>query len=128
MAGISSYGAYVPPHRLSLDALSGRTPRDGGPEKAVAWNDEDSVTMAVAAGANCLAGFSRERVDAVYFASTSYPFREKQGAALIARALDLGRELQATDYSNSLRAGTTALRAAADAIDAGSATCVLVIA
>lgn len=128
MAGISSYGAYVPPHRLSLDALSGRAPRDGGPEKAVAWNDEDSVTMAVAAGADCLAGFSRERVDALYFASTSYPFREKQGAALIARALDLGRELQATDYSNSLRAGTTALRAAADAVDAGSATCVLVIA
>jgi 3-hydroxy-3-methylglutaryl CoA synthase len=128
MAGISSYGAYIPPHRLSLDALSGRAPLDGGPEKAVAWNDEDSVTMAVAAGVDCLAGFDRKLVDAVYFASTSYPFREKQGAALIARALDLGRELQATDYSNSLRAGTTALRAAADAIDAGSATCVLVIA
>jgi len=128
MSGITSYGAYIPQHRLPLGAIGGRRAKQGGPEKAVAWNDEDCVTMAVAAAVNCLRGFDRERVDAVYFASTSYAFREKQGAALIARALDLRRDLRCADYANSLRAGTAALRAAADAVAAGSARSVLVIA
>jgi len=128
MVGIASYGAYIPPHRLSLGAIGGRPARDGGPEKAVAWNDEDSVTMAVSAAVNCLRDLDRQRVDAVYFASTSYAFREKQAAALVARALDLRRDLHCADFASSLRAGTTALRAAADAVAAGSARCVLVVA
>lgn len=128
MVGITSYGAYVPAHRLSLGALGGRTPREAGPEKAVAWADEDAITMAVEAGACCLRGVDRARVDALYFASTSHPFREKQGAALIARALDLRRDLRTADHASSLRAGTDALRAAVDAVAAGSARCVLVVA
>lgn len=127
MIGITSYGAYVPPTRLALGAIGGREPREGGPEKAVAWNDEDSVTMGVTAAVNCLRGFDRTIVDSILFASTTYPFREKQGAALIARALDLRREIQAVDVSSSLRAGTGALRAAADSVAAGSARSVLVV-
>jgi hydroxymethylglutaryl-CoA synthase len=128
MIGITSSGAYIPPTRLPLALLGGRPPREGGPEKAVAWNDEDSVTMAVAAGLNCLRGFDRATVDSLLFASTSYAFREKQAAALIARALDLRRDVQTADYGGSLRAGTTALRSAVDAVTAGSARNVLVIA
>lgn len=128
MIGIASFGAYVPSHRLPLGAIGGRTAREGGPEKAVAWHDEDCVTMAVAAAVECLRDLDRGRVDAVHFASTTYPFREKQAAALVARALDLRRDLQGIDFGSSLRAGTSALRAAADAVAAGSAHCVLVIA
>jgi len=128
MVGIASYGAYIPRHRLPLGAIGGREAKEGSPEKAVAWNDEDSVTMAVSAALNCLRDFDRQRVDALYFASTTYAFREKQAAALIARALDLRRDLQCADFASSLRAGTTALRAATDAVAAGSAKCVLVIA
>lgn len=127
-AGIQSYGAYVPPTRLALGALGGRPAKDGGPERAVAWNDEDAVTMAASAAVNCLRGFQRESVDALFFASTTYPFREKQGAAFLARALDLGREVRTSDFSGSLRAGLDALRAAADAVAAGSARRVLVVA
>jgi 3-hydroxy-3-methylglutaryl CoA synthase len=130
MIGISSYGAYVPPTRLPLAVLGGQAataPADG-PEKAVAWNDEDSVTMAVAAAIECLRGFDRAQVDAVLFASTTYSFREKQAAALVARALDLRRDVQTADFSGSLRAGTTALRSASDAVAAGSASTVLVVA
>jgi 3-hydroxy-3-methylglutaryl CoA synthase len=36
--------------------------------------------MAVTAAIDCLTGVARDSVDAVYFASTSYPLREKQGA------------------------------------------------
>ena len=130
MIGITSYGVYVPPTRLSLAAIGGRPPKaaESGPEKAVAWNDEDSVTMGVSAAVNCLRGFDRASVDGLLFASTTYAFKEKQAAALIARALDLRRDLRTADYSGSLRAGITALRGAVDAVAAGSAHCVLVIA
>jgi len=120
MVGITSYGAYVPMLRLPLG-------KPGGPEKAVANWDEDAVTMAVAAAVDCLKGIDRASVDGVVFASTSYPFKEKQGAAIIARALDLRRDVLTADLGDSLRAGTTALRTAVDAVKAGSATRVLVV-
>jgi 3-hydroxy-3-methylglutaryl CoA synthase len=126
--GILSYGAYVPPTRLSLAALGGRLAKEGGPEKAVAWFDEDSVTLAVAAAVECLRGFDRGSLDAVLFASTTSPFREKQAAALVARALDLRRDVRTADLAGSLRAGTRALENAADAVKAGSARRVLVVA
>lgn len=128
MIGILSTGAYIPPTRLPLTAPSGRPAREGGPEKAVAWNDEDSVTMGVSAAVHCLGDLPREQVDGLLFASTSHPFKEKQASALIARALDLRRDVQTADHAGSLRAGTAALRAAIDAVTAGSARCVLVIA
>lgn len=128
MAGIASYGAYVPPTRLPLALIGGRAATDGGPEKAVAWNDEDAVTMAMAAAIACLRGLDRNKIDGVVFASTSHPFQEKQGAALIARALDLRRDVRTADQGGSLRAGTGALRAALDAVQAGSARNVLVVA
>ncbi len=128
MARIISYGAYVPPTRLALATLAGRPPKQGGPEKAVAWHDEDAVTMAVTAAINCLRGFDRDTLDGVIFACTSYPFGEKQGAAFLARCLDLSREVRTADISGSLRAGTNALLAAVDAVEAGSAKRVLVVA
>ena len=130
MAGIASFAAYVPRWRLPLAAIAGggREVREGGPEKAVAYFDEDSATMAVAAAVNCLAGFDRARVDGLLFASTTYPYKEKQGASLIAKALDLRRDLWTADLGGSLRAGTGALRAALDAVRAGSAANVLVVA
>lgn len=127
-AGIASYGAYIPITRLPLAALSGRPAKEGGPEKAVAYSDEDSVTLAVAAAVDCLRGFERSQIDGVYFASTTYPLREKQAASLIAKALDLRRDVKTADFSGSLRAGTTALLAALDAVAAGSARQLLVIA
>jgi 3-hydroxy-3-methylglutaryl CoA synthase len=128
MIGISQYGAYVPPTRLALRALGGGSTEGGGPEKAVAWNDEDAITMAVAAGRNCLRGTDRQEIDGLIFASTSHAFSEKQGAALIARALSLRRDVQTTDLGSSTRSGLSALRAAFDAVRAGSCRQVLVIA
>ncbi|HYR97291.1 MAG TPA: 3-oxoacyl-[acyl-carrier-protein] synthase III C-terminal domain-containing protein [Candidatus Binatus sp.] len=126
MVGITSYGAYIPMLRLSVGAIAGGKP--GGPEKAVANWDEDAITMAVAAAVDCLRGIERGSVDGVLFASTSYPFKEKQGAAMVARALDLRRDVVTADVGDSLRAGTTALRSAVDAVKAGSARRVLVVA
>ena len=128
MPGIASYGAYVPLTRLPLAMIAGRPAQEDGPEKAVAYYDEDAVTMAVAAAIDCLGDLDRGAVDGVLFASTTYPLREKQGAALIAKALDLRRDVSTADHAGSLRAGTAALESALHSIAAGGARNVLVVA
>ena len=130
MVGIRSFGAYIPMCRLQFAAIAsgGRKVAGGGGEKAVAYFDEDAVTMAVAAGTDCLRGIDRSSVGGLLFASTSHPYKEKQGASVIAKALDLRRDIATADLGGSLRAGTTALRSALDAVKAGTAANVLVIA
>ncbi len=123
MVGIVSYGVYVPLHRLELAAAQ---PGARG-ERAVANFDEDSVTMGVAAGMNCLRTVDRNTIDGLFFASTSFPYKEKLNSVIAATALDLRSDIQTTDYANSLRAGTTALKAALDTVKAGSARRVMVI-
>jgi 3-hydroxy-3-methylglutaryl CoA synthase len=101
-----------------------RTKGIGG-EKAVAGYDEDTVTMSVAAAQDCM-GRNDKKIRGLYFASTTAPYKEKQSAAIIASAMDLDRMCVTADFSNSLRAGTTALKSALDAVKSGSAEQVLV--
>jgi len=127
MVGITSYGAYLPLHRLSKATIArawGDSPVPG--EKAVANWDEDSITMAVAAGMDCLNGFDPKTLDGLYLASTTFPYLEKQSAALAAAALDLRQDIITIDFSNSLRCGTSAMRAAMDAINANSAESIMI--
>lgn len=124
MVGIRSCGAYIPKYRLGADT-AGWTYRG---EKAIANFDEDSITMAAAAGADCLRGMDRSIVDGILFATTTPPYLEKQNAAIIATALDLRRDITSADVTNVLRAGTTAMRMASEAIQAGDAKNVLVVA
>jgi len=123
MVGIVSYGAYIPMHRVNL-AEAGK--RRG--EKAVANFDEDSITLGVAAALDCLTGFDSEQVGGLYFATTTSPYIEKQAASTIATAVDLSTQLLTADFTDSLKAGTTALRMAVDSVTAGSAKQILVVA
>ena len=78
MAGIASYGAYIPFHRLSRAEIArawGCAPAPG--ERAVASYDEDSLTMAVAAARDCLKGMDRASIGGLYFASTTAPYQRK---------------------------------------------------
>lgn len=127
MAGIVSYGAYIPIYRLSREILGQVWGGGGKGEKAICNFDEDSITMAVEAGIDCLKGTDRKSVDALYFASTTAPFKEKQSASIVAAALDLREDIIAIDFGNSLRCGTLAMRAALDAVKAGSAKNVLLV-
>jgi len=97
-------------------------------EKAVANYDEDSLTMAVEAARDCVTGIHIATIDGLFFASTTSPYKDKQGAATIAMVLGMNRESLTMDFGGSLRCGTNALRAAADAVRSGSANNILVIA
>jgi len=79
MAGIISFGAYVPFWRLSRNLIS----QNLKGEKPVASFDEDSITMAVAAGAESLKGIDRQGVDGLFFVSTTAPYREKLAAVTV---------------------------------------------
>src|SRR3972149_2585576 len=127
MADIASFGAYIPVHRPAGKDMgeAWNIPAVPG-ERAVANADEDSITMAVAASVDCLQGIDPASIDAVHFATTTAPYHEKQCAPIIASALDMRRDIFAADFTDSIRAATTALRAAADAVASGSAKRVLV--
>lgn len=124
MVGITSYGAYVPLWRLKKEAMD----KDLKGEKPICNFDEDSVTMAVAAAIDCLKGVDREKVDGLLFASTTPPYREKGVAAIVAAGADLRRDIVTADFNSSLKAGTSALKFAADAVKAGSAKQIMVTA
>jgi len=129
VVGITSYGAYIPLYRLSRAEISrGWTGAPLKGEKAVANFDEDSITMAVAAARDCMNGIDPKTINALYFASTSSPYKEKQAAATISAVLDMESEIFSMDISQSLRAGTNAIAAAMDYINSNSAQNILVCA
>lgn len=129
MVGIVSYGAYIPLYRLSREAIAKAWGTRALPgEKAICNYDEDTVTMAVAAGMDCLKGFDPKQVDGLFLATTTSPYREKQIATIVAQALDLPREARTANFSDSLRGGTIALLAAIDAVKSGAARSIVVVA
>ena len=129
MAGITSYGAYIPYFRLDRAEIARAWGSAAAPgERSVANYDEDSLTMAVAAARDCLKGIDRASIGGLYFASTTAPYKEKQSAALIAAVLGLAPEAVTMDFSGSLRCGTNALKAALDAVASGAAPSILVCA
>ena len=129
MSGIISYGAYVPIYRLSRSELA-RAWAGGAAsgERSVANWDEDSITMGVAAALDCLKGIDHKLVDSLYFATTTSPFKESQCSTILTTATNMRRDVFSGDFTDSLRSGTIALRAAIDAVKAGSAKRALVVA
>ncbi len=127
MTGITSYGAYIPRLRLQRKAVAqanawfapGLVGAARGERSMANW-DEDAVTMAVEAARDCLPAADpiaeRAFVDAVYFASTTLPFADRQNAGIVARALSLPEAVSSVDIAGSQRAGTSALVAALDAV------------
>lgn len=129
MPGILRHGAYVPYFRLSGSQIGDAWGRSGSRgEKAVANYDEDSLTLAVEAARDCLAGWDRSTIDALFFVSTTSPYREKLGATLIAAVLGLRSDILTADFAHSLRSWTTALEMARVCVQAGKAGSVLVVA
>lgn len=125
MVGICSFSGYVPRYRLNrklvYQAMGWMNPgniANAKGEKAVANFDEDSITMAVAAGLIALTGMDRSKVEGVYLASTTMPYKERLNAGIVSAALGLKDDIRTADFSGGLKAGTTALLAALEGVEA----------
>jgi 3-hydroxy-3-methylglutaryl CoA synthase len=116
MVGITAYGGYVPRLRLQRAAIveangwfnSGLKAYGRG-ERAICNWDEDALTMAVEAGRDCLAGERPNDLKAVFLASTTLPFQDRQCASVLTTALSFGQNLLTLDVTASQRAGTSGL-------------------
>jgi len=133
MLGITAFGAYVPRLRLSRQAVveanawfNPAIRKLASGERAICNWDEDSLTMAVEAARDCLGGFSRDDLKAVYLASTTLPFADRQNAGVLSTALNLGENLMTMDVAASQRAGTSGLITALNAGVAGDASALYV--
>nr|WP_087574863.1 OB-fold domain-containing protein [Sphingomonas sp. CDS-1] len=116
MAGIISYGAYVPRMRLQRSAIYDAN-RWFAPglkglargERAIANWDEDTITMAVEAARDCLHDRERGAIGTVMIASTTLPYLDRQNAGIVKEALNLADAVAALDIGGSQRAGTSML-------------------
>jgi 3-hydroxy-3-methylglutaryl CoA synthase len=136
MVGIISFGGYVPRLRLARQAIvdahvwadPGLAAKGRGERSMCNW-DEDAVTMAVEAGRSCLNSINGAAApEAVYFASTSTPFADRQNAGILSGALALPENLASVDITNSQKAGTGALLQALGAVSGGLYQQALVVA
>ncbi|MGD8291738.1 MAG: SDR family NAD(P)-dependent oxidoreductase, partial [Desulfobacterales bacterium] len=135
MIGITSYGAYIP--RLRLDrmaifqAMGWFAPAimmvAQGERSMCNW-DEDTLTMAVGASRDCLRGQNKSELDALYLASTTLPFGDRQNAGIVSAALNLRDDMITADYTASQKAATTALITALESIKSGERKSIMVAA
>ena len=106
MIGITSYGGYIPRLRLNrmsiyqgIGWLVPATVMVAQGERSFCNWDEDSVTMAVAASQDCLAGVDKSKVDGLYLASTTLPFADRLNAGIVATALNLRADILTADFT-----------------------------
>lgn len=129
MAGITGYGlhfaAYRLPHEKIAAAWEGRSAKG---EKAVACADEDALTFAADAAQDLMGESAPEGFGGLFFASTTAPYLEKSSAAFLAHTYRLGKGVLTGDFTNSRRCASTAVKAALDAVKAGSADNIIVAA
>ncbi|WP_199899702.1 hydroxymethylglutaryl-CoA synthase family protein [Sneathiella glossodoripedis] len=125
--GILAYGGYIPKSRLQREEIfkahawfnPGLKGLARGERSMANW-DEDSVTMSVEAARGCLQSMDRDTISGVYMASTTFPFLDRQNAAIVADALNLRSSVQTLDFSSSMRAGTSGLSVALQAAGANN--------
>jgi 3-hydroxy-3-methylglutaryl CoA synthase/uncharacterized OB-fold protein len=126
MIGITNYSVYDPRRRMRRETIAAAWGAPAMPGcKAVVNFDEDSLTMAQSAAWPLAQSSGAE---ALSFASTTAPYWQRSAASLIAAACDLPAQTATADFGASLRSGTTALRAALDAVAGGSVRTALVTA
>jgi len=135
MIGIVSYGGYIPRLRLNrmsiFQTMGWFAPAiimvAQGERSFCNW-DEDSVTMAVAAGRDCLRGMDKSAVDALYLSSTTLPFQDRSNAGVVKTALNMKDNMIVQDFTSCLKSGTTALITALSTIGQGDVNQALVVA
>ena len=116
MIGIKAYGGYIPRRRLQRAAIieanswfnAGIKGYAKGERSMCNW-DEDSLTMAVEASRDCLGEERPEDIAAIFLASTTLPFADRQNSGVLGTALNLGQNMMTMDITSSLRSGTSGM-------------------
>jgi hydroxymethylglutaryl-CoA synthase len=123
-------GASAPELRLNAADVGAAWGRGGRGEVAVCAPDEDTLTLSWLAATRALqaAGVESADVDALFWGTSRPPFAEGPSFAFLAASLSLAPAIGGTLCAGSAHSGLEAIGAGADAIAAGSARIVLVVA
>jgi hydroxymethylglutaryl-CoA synthase len=116
MAGLISYGAYVPHYRLQRSAIRAALGEGGGRgTRAVASFDEDTTSMGVEAARIALrsAATAPERV---LFSTARAAYEDKTNANVLHAALRLDPSVLTVDLNGSVRSGAGAMAMAAESM------------
>ncbi|MDA1097689.1 MAG: OB-fold domain-containing protein [Proteobacteria bacterium] len=116
MVGIKAYGGYVPRRRLPRSVIveangwfnSALKAYSKGERSMCNW-DEDALTMAVEASRDCLDKTRPDDIKAIYLASTTLPFTDRQNSGILGTALNLGQNMMTLDITSSQRSATSGL-------------------
>lgn len=118
MAGIVSYGAYIPKYRIKAEEIARIWKKEDMPKalnilsKSVPALDEDTATISVEASRNALkrCSVNPKEIGAIYVGSESHPYVVKPTSTIVAEAIGAGKELTAADYEFACKAGTAAIQ------------------
>ncbi len=121
MAGITSYGAWIPRYRIRTEEIArvwGQHDNAIGKglnveEKSVPGPDEDTTTLSVEAARQALERSTHgpETLGAVYVGSESHVYAVKPTATMVAAALRANPQMTAADFEFACKAGTAAIQA-----------------
>ncbi|MEK6615413.1 MAG: hypothetical protein AABZ32_04780, partial [Bacteroidota bacterium] len=125
MSRIKSYGITLPHFRIEDSTLHPKGKQ--GAMKAICFSDEDIITLAYEASANCIQ-ILNPQIDAIFFATSSPVFHGCYHASYLANLLNLPQGILALDFTNSSRSGTDAFLLANELIDSGKYKNILVVA
>jgi hydroxymethylglutaryl-CoA synthase len=129
MIGIVGYGAYVPRYRIKAEVIAKQWGADPDAitrglqlfEKTVPGQDEDTITISVAAAKNALkrAQIDPQEIGAVYIGSESHPYAVKPSATILIDALGIGPHVHVASYEFACKAGTEAMYVAYSHVKSG---------
>ncbi|MCX7996176.1 MAG: hydroxymethylglutaryl-CoA synthase [Patescibacteria group bacterium] len=135
MAGIISYGFYIPRSRILVQEIARHHRKNANDiisslgvfSKTVAARDEDTATLALEAATMALGKGDPTLIDAVYAGSETHPYAVKPTATIVAEWLGIGNEYAAFDTQFACKAATGALIAAFGQVKSGDIKQALII-
>jgi hydroxymethylglutaryl-CoA synthase len=129
MVGIVGYGAYLPRYRIKAEVIAQQWGADPVAitrglqlsEKTVPGQDEDTITISVAAAKNALrrAQIDPQDIGAVYIGSESHPYAVKPSGTILIDALGIGPHVHVASYEFACKAGSEAMYVAYSHVKSG---------
>jgi len=129
MVGIVGFGAYLPRYRIKAEVIAHQWGADPEAiqrglqlmEKTVPGQDEDTITISVAAAKNALrrAQIDPQEIGAVYIGSESHPYAVKPSGTVLIDALGIGPHVHVASYEFACKAGSEAMYVAYSHVKSG---------